>query len=143
MVGFNLFFLSFFSFYYLKTFLIIIFYYFNNFILFYLILFYFILFYLLLYFLPFILSREDDRLLVLQPGVWAVSLRWESQVQVTGQQETSQLNVISNGRNLPEISISMARPSSTQQPASYSAGHPMPNNYQDRNKTTSISRKAA
>ena len=33
-----------------------------------------------------------------------------------------------NGENLPEISISTPRPSSTQRPASYSAGHPMPNN---------------
>ena len=29
---------------------------------------------------------------------------------------------------LPEISISVLRPSSTQRSASYSAGHPMPNN---------------
>ena len=41
------------------------------------ILFYFIFF---LFYLPFILSRVDDRLLVLQPGVKAVPLRWESQV---------------------------------------------------------------
>ena len=105
----------------LKKFLIIIFY-FNdfNFILFYLFCFFF--------FLPFILSCVDDRLLVLQPGVRAVPLKWESQVQDTGPQETSQLHVISNGENLPEISISTPRPSSTQRPASYSAGHPMPNN---------------
>ena len=31
-------------------------------------------------------------------------------------------------KTLPEISISTLRPSSTQRPASYSAGHPMPNN---------------
>ena len=37
-------------------------------------------------------------------------------------------NVILNGENLPEISISTPRPSSTQRPASYSPGHPMPNN---------------
>ena len=90
------------------------------------------LFYLLLsfflFFLPFILNCGDDRLLVLQPGVRAVPLRWESQAQDTGPQETSQLQVIANGKNLPEISISTPRPSSTQQPASYSAGHPMPNN---------------
>ena len=42
--------------------------------------------------------------------------------------ETSQLHIISNGKNLPEISISMPRPKSTQRPGSYSAGHPMPNN---------------
>ena len=81
-----------------------------------------------LFFLPFTLSCVEDRLLVLQPGVRAVPLRWESQVQDTGPQEASQLHVISNGENLPEISISTPRPSFTQQPASYSAGHPMPNN---------------
>ena len=48
----------------------------------------------------------DDRLLVLQPGVRAVPLRWESQLQDTGPQETYQLHVIPNGKNLPEISIS-------------------------------------
>ena len=87
---------------------------------------YFILLYLLLSFLPFILSHVEDRLLVLQPGVRAVPLRWESQVQDTGPQETSQLHAISNGENLPEISISMSIFSCTQRPASYSAGHPMP-----------------
>ena len=96
--------------------------------LFYFILLYFILFYLLLSFLPFILSHMDETLLVLQPGVRAVPLRWESQVQDTGPQQTTQLHVISNGENLTEISISMPRPSSTQQPESYSAGNPMPNN---------------
>ena len=55
-------------------------------------------------------SRVEDRLLVLQPGVRAVPLRWESQVQDTGPQETSQLHEISNGENLPEISISVPRP---------------------------------
>ena len=65
--------------------------------------------------------RVDDRILVLQPGVRAVPLRWESQVEDVGPQETSQLHVISNGENLPEISISTPRPSSTQRPASYSA----------------------
>ena len=79
-------------------------------------------------FLPFILSRVDERLLVLQPGVRAVPLRWESQVQYTGPQETSQLHVITNGENLPEISISMPRLSFIQRPASYSAEHPMTNN---------------
>ena len=107
----------------------------NNFFIFYFnhfILFYFILFYLLLsfslFFLPYILNRVNDRLLVLQPGVRAVPLRWESQDQDTGPQETSQLHVISNGKSLPEISISMPRLSSTRRPASYSTGHPMPNN---------------
>ena len=52
--------------YFLKNFFLIIFY-FNNFILFY-----FIFFFLFLSFLPFILSRVDDRLLVLQPGIRAV-----------------------------------------------------------------------
>ena len=96
--------------------------------------FYFILIYFILsssfflFFLPFILSHVEDRLLVLQPGIRAVALRWESQVQETGPQETSQLHVISNSKNLPETSISSPRPSSIQGPASYSAGHPMPNN---------------
>ena len=99
--------------------------------LFYFTLFYFILssFFLSFYFfLPFILLRVDERLLVLQPGVSAVPLRWESQLQDTGPQETSQLHVIPNDENLPEISISTPRPSFTQRPASYSAGHPMTNN---------------
>ena len=102
------------------------FFYFNNFV----ILFYFIFCFLsfFLFLLPFILSCVDDRLLVLQPGVRAVHLRWESQVQDTGPQETSQLHVISNGEDLPQISISMPKPSFTQQLASYSAGHPMQNN---------------
>ena len=116
-------------FYLKKFFFLIIIFYFNNFILFYLTLFYFILFLsFFLFFLPFILGRVDERLLVLQPGVRAVPLTWESQLQDTGPQETSQLNVIPNGENLSEISISTPRPSLTQQPASYSAGHPMPNN---------------
>ena len=117
---------------YLKEFFfLIIIFYFNNFILFYFtfILFDFILFpSFFLFFLPFTLSRVDERLLVLQPGIRAVPLRWESQLQNTGPQETSQLHVIPNGKNLPEISISTSRPSFTQRPASYSAGHPMPNN---------------
>ena len=92
-------------FYYLK----IIFKYFFIFIT----LFYFI-FLFLSFFLPFILSRVDDRLLVLQPSTRTVHLRWESQVQDTGPQETSQLQVISNGENLPDIPTSTPRPSSTQ-----------------------------
>ena len=106
----------------------------NNyfFLFFILITFYFILFYILLsffhFFLPFILNLVEDRLMVLQPGIRGVPLRWESQVQDTGPQETSQLHVISNGENLPQISISMPRPSSTQRPASNSPGHLMPNN---------------
>ena len=119
------FFLFFFN--YLKNFFnnYFLFFYFNNFILFYFI-FLFLSFFFL--FLPFILSRVQDRFLVLQPGIRAVPLRWESQVQDIGPQETSELHVISNGKNLPEISISMPRPSSTERRASYSAGHPMPNN---------------
>ena len=84
--------------------------YFNNFILFYCTLFYPLSFFL--FFLPFILSHVDERLLVLQPGIRAVPLRWESQFQDTGPQETSQLHVIPHGKNVPEISIS------TQDPAS-------------------------
>ena len=126
-----------------KVFFLIIIFYFNNFILFY---FYLILFFLLsffLFFLPVILSLVDERLLVLQPNITAVPLRWESQLQDTGPQETSQLHVISNGENLPEISISTPRPSFTQRQASYSAGHPMPKNQQDRKTVPSISREAA
>ena len=134
----------------LKNFFLIIIFYFNNFILFYFILLYFIFFlsssFFLSFFpsfLPFILNHVEDRILVLQPGVRAVSLRWESQLQDTGPQETSQLHVISNSEYLPDISISTSRPSSTQRPARYSAGHPMPNNQQDRNTTPSITTEAA
>ena len=75
-----------------KLFFLIIIFYFNN-----LILFYFIFFFLsFFFFLPFILSHVEDRLLVLQPGVSAVLLRWENQVQDTGPQETFQLHIISN-----------------------------------------------
>ena len=120
-------FFFFFRFFYFKIyFFLIIIFYFNNFVLFYFILFYLLLSFVLS-FLTFILSRVEDRLLVLQPGVRAVPLRWESQVKDTGPQGTSQFHIMSNGKNLPEISISMPRPSSTEQPASYSAGHPMPN----------------
>ena len=112
-----------------KFFFLIIIFYFNKFILFYL---YFILssfcLSFFLFFLPFILSRVDERLLVLQPGISAVPLRWESQLQDMGPQETFQLHIIPKGKNLQEISISTPRPSFTQWPASYSAGHPMPNN---------------
>ena len=63
----------------------------------------------------------DERLLVLQPGISAVPLRWESQLQDTGPQETSQLHVIPNSENLSESFISTPRPSFTQWPVSYSA----------------------
>ena len=72
--------------------------------------------------------RVDDRLLVLQPGIRAVPLRWDSQVQDTGPQETSQRHIISNGESSPRDLHLNTRPSSTQRPASYSAGHPMPSN---------------
>ena len=109
-----------------KNFFLIIIFYFNNFILFSFTLFYVLSFFL--FFLPFILSHVDERLLVLQPRIRAVPLRWESQLQDTGPQETSQRHVIPNGENFPEISISMPRPSLTQRPACDSAGHPMANN---------------
>ena len=57
------------------------------------------LFYFLSFFLPFLLSRVADRVLVLQPGVRPVPLRWESQVQDIGPPETSLLHVISNGKS--------------------------------------------
>ena len=77
----------------------------NNYFLFFIViaLFYFILLYIILFslllsfflfFLRFILSHVEDRLLVLQPGIRAVPLRWESRVQDTGPQETSQLHII-------------------------------------------------
>ena len=110
----------------------------NNYILFFILIILFYLYFILLYFIlflfsfyffrPFILSRVDERLLVLQPGIRAVPLRWESQLQDTGPQETSQLHVLPNDENLPAISITTPRPSFTQRPASDSAGHPMPNN---------------
>ena len=78
--------------------------------------------------LLFLLSDVADRVLVLGPGARPVPLRWESQVQDIGPPETSQLHVISNGKSSQEISISMLRPSSTQRPERYKAGHPMPNN---------------
>ena len=80
------------------------------------------------YFSLFLFFHVDDSVLVLRLGIRAVPLRWESQVQDIGPPETSQLHVISNGENLPEISISTPRPSSIQRLASYSAGHRMPNN---------------
>ena len=123
----TLFLLSFFLFFFFYYFKKILFnYFFNNFTVLYCIVFYLLLSFSS--FLPFILSHVNDRLLVLQPGIRAVPLRWESQVQDIGPQETSQLHVISNGENLPEISISTPRPRSTQWPASYSAGHLMSNN---------------
>ena len=42
-----------------------------------------------------------DRVLVLQPGIRPVPLKWESPVQDTGPQETSQLHIISNGESSP------------------------------------------
>ena len=78
-------------------------------------LFYFILFLsFFIIFLPFILSHVDERLLVLQPDIRAVPLRWESQLQDTGPHENSQLHVIPKSKNLSEISISTSRPSFTQ-----------------------------
>ena len=44
-------------------------------------------------------SRVADGVLVLQPGVRPVPLRWESQVQDTGRPETSRLHVTSNGES--------------------------------------------
>ena len=44
-------------------------------------------------------SHVADRVLVLQPGVRSVTLRWETRVQDIGPPETSRLHVISNGEN--------------------------------------------
>ena len=45
------------------------------------------------------MSRVADRVFVLQPGVRLEPLRWESRVQDTGPPETSQPNIISNGKS--------------------------------------------
>ena len=87
--------------------------------------------------------RLPQRVLVLWPGVRPVPLRWESRVQDIGPPETSKLHIISHGENLPEISISTPRHSSTQQPASYSSGHPKQNSQQDRNTSPPTGEKAA
>ena len=81
----------FFSYFLIFLFSIIIFY-FNDFLFFS---------FFLSFFLPFLLSRVDDRVLVLWPGVRPVLLRWESQVQDIGPQETSQLHIKSNGKSSP------------------------------------------
>ena len=91
-------------------------------------LFYFIIFFFLSFFLPVLLSWVVDRVLVLWPGVRPVPLRWKSRVQDIGPPDTSQLHVVSNVKALPEVSISVLTRSSTKGPASYSAGHPRPNN---------------
>ena len=54
----------------------------------------------------------DERLLVLLPGIRPVPLRWESQLQDTGPQETSQLHVITKSK------ISQRSPSQHHDPAS-------------------------
>ena len=54
----------------------------------------------------------DERLLVLQPGIRTVPLRWESHLPDTGPQETSQFHVILNDE------ISQTSPSQHQDPAS-------------------------
>ena len=46
-------------------------------------------------------NRVADRVLVLQPGVRPVSLRWESQFQDIGSPETSRLHTVSNGKSSP------------------------------------------
>ena len=74
-------------------------------------LFYFIFFFLSFFFSPFFSDRVGDRVLVLQLGVRAVPLMWESQVQDIGPPETSQLHIISNGENLQRF------PSQHQDPA--------------------------
>ena len=91
-------------------------------------LFYFTFFFLSFFFLPFLLSHVADRVLVLRLGVTPEPLRWESRVQDIGPPEASWLHVKSNGESSPGDLPSMLRPSSSQQPASYSTGHPMPNN---------------
>ena len=50
---------------------------------------------------PHVPGLVADRVLVLQPGVRPVPLRWESRVQGIGPPETSQLHVISNGESSP------------------------------------------
>ena len=95
----------FFTLNFFSLFLIFFIFYFNNFI-FCLTLFYFILFLFFLFFLPFILSHVDERLLVLQRGFRALPVRWESQLQDTGPQETSQLHVIKKRTKISQRSPS-------------------------------------
>ena len=116
---------SFFFFITLKIFLMIIFYfYFNNFT------FYFILFYFSLsfYFSPFYSEPCGWQSLGAPAGPQgSASKVGELSLQHWCNRDL-QLHVISNSKNLPEISISSRRPRSTQRPAKYRAGHPMPNN---------------
>ena len=77
-------------------------------------LFYLFVFFLSFVFLPFLLSRVADRVLMLRQGVRPEALRWESQVQDSGQPETSWPHIISIVRALPEITVSALRPRSTQ-----------------------------
>ena len=58
-------------------------------------------FFFLSFFLPFLPSHVADRVLLLQPGVRPVHLKWESRVQDTGPPETSQLHIIANGESSP------------------------------------------
>ena len=51
--------------------------------------------------LPFLMSCVPDRVVLLQPGVRPVPLRWESRVQNIAPSETSQLHAISNGKSSP------------------------------------------
>ena len=87
----------------------------------------FIYFFICLFFLPFLLSCVADRVLVLRPGARPVPPRWKGRVQDNGPPETSQLHVKTNGESSPR-DLHLKANSSTQWLASYSAGHPMPNN---------------
>ena len=50
---------------------------------------------------PHVRGHVADRVLVLQPGVRPVPLRWESRVQDIGPPQTTQLHVVSNGESSP------------------------------------------
>ena len=77
------------------------------------------------FFLP---SHVPGRVLVLQWGIGPEPPRWESESRTLDYQRLPGPMKYQLARAHPEISISTLRPSSTQQPASSSAGHPMPNN---------------
>ena len=126
-------FFSFFFYYFLIFLFLINIFYFNN----------FILFCFLSFFLPFLLSHVADR-------VWCPSCRsglclWGGRAEFTTlvHQRPPGATYYQMAKALLQISISTLRHSSTQRAASCSAGHPMPNNKQERNTIPPISREAA
>ena len=80
------------------------------------------------FYLAVYISHVADKVLVLWPGVRPVPLRWQSQVRDIAPPETAQLHVISNGKSSPRDLHLNAKTQLHSMTASYSAGHPMPNN---------------